>query len=146
MSIRAWVRPQGSQAQDRRWIMVRNFLTLGSAFAFLGVAAGAFGAHFLKTRISPEMLSVFEVGVRYQMYHALALIATACLQSRWPSRLIIISGWSFVLGIILFSGSLYLLSVLRIERVGMITPLGGFAFLVGWLLITIAAFKRKAGH
>ena len=110
-------------------------------FAFMGVSAGAFGAHSLKSRISDEMLSVFEVGVLYQMYHALALIATACLQSKWPSLIGILSGWLFILGIILFSGSLYLLSVGGIEGLGAITPLGGFAFLLGWLLMVLGVFK-----
>jgi uncharacterized membrane protein YgdD (TMEM256/DUF423 family) len=121
--------------------MVRIFLVAGGVFAFLGVAAGAFGSHVLKNRISVEMLSVFEVGVRYQMYHAFALIVTAWLQSKWPSLPGIISGWLFILGIILFSGSLYLLSLGGLAWVGPITPLGGFAFLLGWLFMVVAAFK-----
>jgi uncharacterized membrane protein YgdD (TMEM256/DUF423 family) len=121
--------------------MVRLFLTVGGAFAFLGVAAGAFGAHALENRISVEMLSAFEVGVRYQMYHAFALIVTAWLQSQWPSMISIISGWLFILGVILFSGSLYLLSLVGLAWVGPITPLGGLAFLFGWLLMVLAAFK-----
>lgn len=122
--------------------MVRFFLTVGGAFAFLGVAAGAFGAHVLKDRISPEMLSVFEVGVRYQMYHAFAMIVTAWLQTQWPSMINIISGWLFILGVILFSGSLYILSVGGITWLGVFTPLGGFAFLLGWCFMVFAALKR----
>ena len=122
--------------------MVRIFLTVGGAFAFLGVAGGAFGTHVLKSRISPEMLSVFEVGVRYQMYHAFALIATAWLQSQWPSMITIVSGLLFIVGIILFSGSLYLLSLGSFAWLGPITPVGGFAFLLGWVFMVAAAVKR----
>ena len=122
--------------------MVRLFFILGAVFAFLGVAAGAFGAHMLKSRISTEMLSVFEVGVRYQMYHAFALMATAWLQSQWPSLPGIISGWLFALGIMLFSGSLYLLSIGGIPWLGAITPLGGVAFMLGWLMVIFAAIRR----
>jgi uncharacterized membrane protein YgdD (TMEM256/DUF423 family) len=116
-------------------------LIVGGVFGFLGVAAGAFGAHLLKSRISAEMLSVFEVGVRYQMYHALALIATAFLHLKQPSWMTITSGWLFIVGIFLFSGSLYLLSLGSFAWVGPITPLGGVAFLFGWLLVVLAAFK-----
>jgi len=112
--------------------MERIFFVIGAMSAFLGVAAGALGAHGLKSRLSAEMLSVFETGVRYQMYHAFALIATAWAQSRWASAPVVAGGWFFVAGTILFSGSLYLLSVTGERWLGAITPLGGVAFLVGW--------------
>jgi len=115
--------------------MERMFFVVGSLFAFVGVAAGAFGAHGLKSHLSAEMLSVFEVGVRYQMYHAFALIAAAWAQSKWPSALVIAGGWLFVVGTILFSGSLYLLSITGMRWLGMITPLGGVAFLAGWVCL-----------
>lgn len=122
--------------------MERFFFVLGALFAFIGVAAGAFGAHGLKSQLSADMLSVFEVGVRYQMYHAFALIATAFLQSRWPSTIVIVGGWLFTAGIILFSGSLYLLSFGGPRWFGAITPLGGVAFLAGWLCLALAAWRQ----
>ena len=122
--------------------MAKIFIIVGGIFAFLSVAAGAFGAHVLKSRINAEMLSVFEVGVRYQMYHALALIATACLHSKHPSRNTITSGGLFIVGIILFSGSLYTLSLGGPAWLGPVTPLGGFAFLLGWLFMVLAAFRE----
>lgn len=122
--------------------MERMFFVVGALSAFMGVAAGAFGAHGLKSHLSAEMLSVFEVGVRYQMYHAFALIAAAWAQAKWPSVLVTTGGWLFVVGTILFSGSLYLLSVTGIRWLGMITPLGGLAFLAGW--ICLAWSVRKA--
>lgn len=122
--------------------MERMFFVVGALSAFMGVAAGAFGAHGLKSHLSAEMLSVFEVGVRYQMYHAFALIAVACAQAKWPSVLVTTGGWLFVIGTILFSGSLYLLSVTGVKWLGMITPLGGLAFLAGW--ICVAWSVRKA--
>ena len=112
--------------------MDRIFVIFGALSAFIGIAAGAFGAHGLKSRLSAEMLSVFEVGVRYQMYHAFALIAAAWMQSKWPSPLITSGGWLFVIGTVLFSGSLYLMSLSGTSWLGAITPLGGLSFLAGW--------------
>ncbi len=114
---------------------------MGALSAFIGVAAGAFGAHGLKGRISAEMLTVFEVGVRYQMYHAFALIAAAWAQAKWPSTSIIIGGWFFVVGTLLFSGSLYLLSVSGVRWLGAITPLGGLAFLAGWICVAWGVWR-----
>jgi len=110
----------------------KNFLLFGSVAAFLAVGFGAFGAHSLRTRLSPEMLAVFETGVRYHMYHALALVATALLAERMEGTLVVAAGWSFAAGIILFSGSLYLLALTGVTILGAITPLGGVAFLIGW--------------
>ncbi len=121
--------------------MERIFFILGTISAFMGVAAGAFGAHGLKSRISAEMLAVFELGVRYQMYHALGLIAAAWVQAKWPSAIARAGGWSFVVGILLFSGSLYLLSWTGLKWLGAITPLGGLAFLVGWACLAVAAWR-----
>lgn len=121
--------------------MQRIFFALGALSAFIGVAAGAFGAHGLKSRLSPEMLSIFETGVRYQMYHAFALISTAWAQSKWPSSLVKTSGWLFAIGTILFSGSLYLLSVSGVRWLGAITPLGGLAFLAGWVCLAWAVWR-----
>jgi uncharacterized membrane protein YgdD (TMEM256/DUF423 family) len=121
--------------------MDRLFFALGAASAFIGVAAGAFGAHGLKSRLSAETLGVFEVGVRYQMYHAFALFVAAWAQGRWPGALVTASGWLFVLGTLLFSGSLYVLSLTGVRWLGAITPLGGLAFLGGWLSLALACWK-----
>ncbi len=123
--------------------MDRIFFMLGALSAFMGVAAGAFGAHVLKTRISTEMLQVFEVGVRYQMYHAFALIATAWALTKWPSSIVITGGWLFVIGTVLFSGNLYLLSLSGVRWLGAITPLGGLAFLAGWICLALGAWRAK---
>ena len=121
--------------------MERTFFLLGAVSAFVGVAAGAFGAHGLKERLSAEMLNTFEVGARYQMYHALALLAAAWAQARWPGAATAAAGWLFVAGTLLFSGSLYLLSLTGVRWLGAITPLGGLAFLAGWLCLAWAALK-----
>ena len=113
--------------------MDRNFLLIGAVLGFLGVAIGAFGAHGLRARLTPEMLAVFEVGVRYQMYHVFAvLIVAATMAHVGPVRLLIVAGWSFVAGILIFSGSLYALALTGTTTFGAITPIGGLGFLVGW--------------
>jgi uncharacterized membrane protein YgdD (TMEM256/DUF423 family) len=122
--------------------MDRTLFIAGSISALIAVAAGAFGAHGLKERISPDLLAVFEVGARYQMYHALALLATAWAYAQWHNSLTSRAGWSFILGTILFSGSLYLMSLTGMKWLGAITPLGGLLFLVGWLLLAVGAWKR----
>jgi uncharacterized membrane protein YgdD (TMEM256/DUF423 family) len=121
--------------------MDRLFFAIGAISAFVGVAAGAFGAHALKSRLDPEMLAVFETGVRYQMYHAFALIVVAWAATRWPGTLVTTSGWLFLAGTILFSGSLYLLSLTGARWLGAITPLGGLAFLAGWLCLASVLWK-----
>ncbi|MGH7835676.1 MAG: DUF423 domain-containing protein [Candidatus Binatia bacterium] len=115
--------------------MDRFFFLAGSLSAFLAVALGAFGAHGLKERVSPEMLAIFEVGVRYHMYHALALLGVAWAATRWPGGSINAAGWLFLFGMLVFSGSLYVLSVTGIRWLGAITPIGGAAFLTGWLCL-----------
>lgn len=121
--------------------MDRLFFALGSFFAFTGVALGAFAAHALKSRLPPDLLIVFETGVRYQMYHALALLAAAWAVTRWPGTLVHAGGWLFAIGILIFSGSLYLLSLTGTRWLGAITPLGGVAFLAGWLCLGLAASR-----
>jgi uncharacterized membrane protein YgdD (TMEM256/DUF423 family) len=121
--------------------MERLFFTIGAVSALIGVAAGAFGAHGLRQRLSPEMLAIFEVGVRYQLYHALALIAVAWAHTRWPGALASTSGWLFVIGTLVFSGSLYLLSLTGARWWGAVTPLGGLMFLAGWICLAWAAWK-----
>ena len=121
--------------------MERVFFACGAVSALIAVAAGAFGAHALKTRITPEMLAVFETGVRYQMYHALALIACAWAVTKWPGTLASTAGWLFLAGTIVFSGSLYLLTFTGVRALGAITPLGGLALLAGWACLAGAALK-----
>ena len=113
---------------------------IGAVMALVGVGLGAFGAHGLRGRLSPDMLAVFETGVRYHMYHALALLATAALMMRVDSRSVVIAGWSFIAGIFIFSGSLYALALTGVTTLGAITPIGGVAFLVGWIALAVAAF------
>jgi uncharacterized membrane protein YgdD (TMEM256/DUF423 family) len=112
--------------------MDKLFFLLGSASAGLAVALGAFGAHALKARLSPEMLAVYETGVRYQLTHALALLAVAWAVMRWPGPAVTASGWLFVAGTLLFSGSLYALALTGVRGLGAVTPIGGVAWLVGW--------------
>jgi uncharacterized membrane protein YgdD (TMEM256/DUF423 family) len=124
--------------------MDRLFVILGAASAFVGVAAGAFGAHALKTRVAPDLLATFEIGVRYQLVHALALLAVAWTCTRWPGMLASASGWSFAAGTVLFSGSLYLLALTGVRAFGAVTPVGGALFLAGWLLLAAAAWRGAA--
>lgn len=119
--------------------MDRLFFRLGAGSALLSVAAGAFGAHALRARLSAELLAVFETAARYQMYHALALLGVARAVSRWPGALPQWSGWLFVAGTVLFSGSLYALALSGVRWLGAITPLGGVAFLAGWLCLVLTA-------
>ena len=121
--------------------MSHVFFALGSGLSLLGVAFGAFGAHSLKSTLSPEMLETFEVAVRYQMYHSLGLLAAAWAASQWQHPLTTTAGWCFFAGILIFSGSLYILSLTGIRWLGAITPIGGLAFIVGWGCLTVAAIR-----
>lgn len=121
----------------------RLFLFLGAISAFIGVAAGAFGAHGLKSRLTTEMLAIFETGVRYQMYHAFALLLVSWASARFSGSLVPTAGWLFLVGTIIFSGSLYLLSLTETRWLGAITPLGGLAFLGGWLCLAWAALRNN---
>jgi uncharacterized membrane protein YgdD (TMEM256/DUF423 family) len=119
--------------------MDRLFFFLGALSGFVSVAAGAFGAHALRARLPADLLAVFETGARYQMYHALALLAVAWAAGRWAGPLVAWAGWLFVAGTLLFSGSLYLLALSGVRWLGAITPLGGVCFLAGWLCLGLAA-------
>jgi uncharacterized membrane protein YgdD (TMEM256/DUF423 family) len=123
--------------------MLKTFLLLGSLNAFLSVALGAFGAHALRVKLTnANMLDVYQTGVQYHMIHSLGLILVALLADKLGnSSLVNVSGWALFIGIILFSGSLYALSLSGIKVLGAITPLGGLGFLLGWVLLAIAAFK-----
>jgi len=122
--------------------MFNFFASIGSINAFLAVAFGAFGAHALKSRLSPEMLSVFETAVQYHFYHALGLLAIGIIALHIPaSDMLRWSGRLMFAGIILFSGSLYILSISGIKWLGAITPIGGICFLISWILLAISVYK-----
>src|SRR5215467_9771044 len=122
--------------------MDRTFLLIGSILGFLGVTLGAFGAHALRSRLSPEMLAVFETAVRYQMYHTFAvLIVAAAIGRLGDANLLVLAGWFFVAGILLFSGSLYALALSGVGMLGAITPVGGLLFLIGWACLVLFALR-----
>ena len=123
--------------------MDRTFLLLAAILGFIGVALGAFGAHGLRGRLTPEMLAVFETGVRYQMYHVFALlVVSSAIGHLGSARLLAMAGWSFFAGILLFSGSLYALALTSTGILGAITPIGGLAFLIGWASLAFFAAAR----
>jgi uncharacterized membrane protein YgdD (TMEM256/DUF423 family) len=120
--------------------MQKNFLLVAAILGFLSVAFGAFGAHGLRDRLSPEMMAVFEIGVRYQMYHVFAILAVAvAIAQCGQARLLYVAGWAFLAGILIFSGSLYALALTGTGMFGAITPIGGVGFLVGWACLAFFA-------
>jgi len=121
-----------------------TFLRIGIVVAGLAVALGAFGAHALRQRLSAADLAIFETGVRYQMYHGLALLAVALLLAQQASPWLDRAGWAFTIGIVLFSGSLYVLVLSGQRWLGAVTPFGGVAFLAGWLCFAIGAWRATA--
>ena len=121
--------------------MDRVFAGLGAVLGLVGVGLGAFGAHALRATLSEADLAIFETGVRYQMYHALALLGVAWAWTRWPETAVVVAGWCFVAGVVVFSGSLYTLVLSGQRWLGAVTPVGGVAFLVGWGLLAFAAFR-----
>lgn len=124
---------------------MKIFVTLGSLSALLGVGLGAFGAHGLKSRVTPELLTTWNTGVHYHLVHALALVLVGILCHLLSDALLArTAGWFLVVGIILFSGSLYVLVLSGVRSLGLITPLGGVCFLLGWLLLALAAWKSTA--
>jgi uncharacterized membrane protein YgdD (TMEM256/DUF423 family) len=127
--------------------MTLPWLLVGALNGFLAVAAGAFGAHALKARLGPDLLAIFETGARYHMYHALALVAVGLLSAlrapaALPTGLLNGAGWAFLVGLLLFSGSLYALALTGVRGLGAITPLGGLGFLTGWALLALAALRH----
>ncbi|HEU4575695.1 MAG TPA: DUF423 domain-containing protein [Chitinophagaceae bacterium] len=128
--------------------MHKKYLAAGALAGALAVALGAFGAHGLKKIVSPESVSVFQTGVQYQMYHAFALLIVGILWERYPQKFIAWAGNCFISGIILFSGSLYLLTFfiaagkVGLEGIGIFTPIGGLFFIAGWLLLLLGIRKR----
>ena len=123
--------------------MVVGWFVTGVAFSGLGVLLGAFGAHGLRDRLATDMLVVYETGVRYHLYHAFALVVAAWAASRWPNEWTGSAGWLFVAGIVLFSGSLYLLAMTGVRWLGAITPIGGICFLAGWTALAVGAVRSS---
>ncbi len=125
--------------------MSRTFIAVAAIFGGLSVAAGAFASHALREKLSDRAMEIFETAARYQMYHAIALLLVALLLSReeFPQSTLVAAGWAFIIGIAIFSGSLYALSLTDIKVLGAITPLGGAAFLAGWASLAIAAIGFK---
>jgi uncharacterized membrane protein YgdD (TMEM256/DUF423 family) len=129
--------------------MHKTFLSLGALFGGIAVALGAFGAHGLKNIVSSDVVSVFQTGVQYQMYHTLALLVVAIVYERLPNQWIRWSGYLFSFGILFFSGSLYLITALKAEEtsipvfIGAVTPVGGLLFILGWLSLLIGIFKKN---
>jgi len=122
---------------------VKVFVLLGAIASFLAVALGAFGAHGLEGKIPDRYLDIWKTAVHYQMFHAVGLFVIALLLAKWPNAsTLVTAGWMMVAGIILFSGSLYVLSVTQIKPLGAITPFGGVAFLIAWALVAYVAFKQ----
>ena len=119
----------------------RLFFGLGALSGFIAVALGAFAAHGLKARLTPDLLATFEVGVRYQMFHALALLGVGWAATRWPGGAVTAAGWLFVAGTLLFSGSLYVLALSGTRWLGAVAPVGGLALLLGWLCLAWGAFR-----
>ncbi|MCO7175078.1 DUF423 domain-containing protein [Sporolactobacillus kofuensis] len=123
---------------------MKGFIVIGAILAFLSVAFGAFGAHVLKARLTEQDLDVFQTGVHYQMFHAIGLIIIGLLTMTvfsGQSTLLSWSGWLMFAGVLLFSGSLYALTLSGVRLLGAITPIGGVAFLVSWVLVVIAALR-----
>lgn len=129
--------------------MHKTFLSLGALLGTIAVSLGAFGAHGLKQVVSPADVSVFQTGVQYQMYHTLALMLVAIVYDRLPNKWIMLAGYLFSLGVLFFSGSLYLITALKAAEktvpvaVGVLTPLGGLLFISGWLCLLAGVFKRN---
>lgn len=120
---------------------MKLWLTIGALSGLLAVALGAFGAHGLANKVPQEQLNAFEIGARYHMYHALALLAVAWLASREPSSLVSMAGWAFLAGIVLFSGSLYVLGLTGSRALVLVTPIGGVSFMVGWICLLVAGLR-----
>ena len=125
--------------------MTKIFMVIAAILGGLSVAAGAFASHALREKLSERALQIFETGARYQMYHAIALLLVALLliRSETYQPTLLVAGWAFIIGVFIFSGSLYALSLTDIKVLGAITPLGGVAFIAGWVSLAIAAWSYK---
>lgn len=125
--------------------MSQIFMSIAAIFGGLSVAAGAFASHALKEKLSERAIQIFETAARYQMYHALALLLVALILSRndFSQPALVAAGWAFIIGVVIFSGSLYALSLTDVKVLGAITPIGGAAFIAGWIALAIAALNFK---
>jgi uncharacterized membrane protein YgdD (TMEM256/DUF423 family) len=123
---------------------MKLFLMIGALLAAVAVAAGAFGAHALATRLTPERLATWETAARYHMYHALALVLLAAIGLRWPAPLLQLAGWLFISGILIFSGTVYALALGAPRWLGAVTPIGGLALIAGWLVLAAAALRTPS--
>lgn len=124
--------------------MTSGWIVVGALAACVAVALGAFGAHWLRSRLGADQLAVFETAMRYQMYHAIALLAVGAAATRWTTGFVPLAGWLFLLGILIFSGSLYVYSTTGARWLAAITPIGGLCFILGWLAFAIAALLPQA--
>lgn len=121
--------------------MVVGWFATGALLCGLGVVLGAFGAHGLRDRLATDMLAVFETGVRYHLIHGIGLIVVAWATSRWPNHWVESAGWLFVVGILIFSGSLYVLAISGVRWLGAVTPVGGVCLILGWCVLAIGAYR-----
>lgn len=126
------------------WSVASDWFAAGATLCGAGVALGAFGAHGLRARLSPEMLAIFETGVRYHLIHALGLLAVAWAASRWPGWSVSAAGWLLMAGTVVFSGSLYVLAVTGARWLGAVTPIGGLCLIAGWTLLALAALRAPS--
>lgn len=124
---------------------MRGFVIAGATLAAVAVAAGAFGAHALQARLTPDRLATWETAARYHMYHALALVALGAIAARWPAPLLHLAGWLFIAGIVVFSGTVYALALGAPRWLGAVTPLGGVALITGWIVLAVAIARAGAG-
>ncbi len=124
--------------------MARVFLALGGVLGFIGVGLGAFGAHALRSRLAPDLLAIYQTGVQYHLLHALALLGVAAWLARGGSGAAVLAGWLFVAGVVVFSGSLYALSLSGVRALGAVTPIGGVAFLAGWAALAWEAWRAAS--
>lgn len=121
--------------------MDKTFFAMGAFIGGLAVAAGAFGAHALQTRLAPDRLELFELAARYQLMHALALLATAWAAQRWPGAMTSAAGWLFVVGVLIFCGTIYALAFGAPRILGAVTPIGGVSLILGWMMLGLAALR-----
>ena len=121
--------------------MVVGWFATGALLCGLGVVLGAFGAHGLRDRLATDMLTVFETGVRYHLIHGIGLIVVAWATSRWPNQWVESAGWLFVVGIVIFSGSLYVLAISGMRWLGAVTPVGGLCLILGWVVLAIGSYR-----
>jgi uncharacterized membrane protein YgdD (TMEM256/DUF423 family) len=123
-----------------------TWIAIGSLLGMTGVAAGAFGAHALKTRVEPDMIAIFETAARYQMYHAVALVGLGLFASRIDQSMLQVSGFSFLAGTLIFSGTLYALVLTGNRGLGAVTPVGGALLIFGWLMLAVVAMRASFGQ